>query len=704
MGRKKAASSKATKKQLATIEQANKVATVEKAYNGFEGAWTSINGNFGPSPDVYGEQPVPTIYDLLAANQDIVFACANLIANKVSAHADRTKLCVTTSTTDPQPKIATRGLSHKEHHRLLTSHKRYTRKAIEVREVIDHGLTDLLEKPNPDQSFSTLVRLTVLLNCLAGNAYWYKARPAFFRQGISELWLLPTQNVTIEYKDNGTVRCYKLSSGNGTTETTEIAPDDIIHFKYWNPLDPNGYGYSPLQAVWQAFQLMRQEQSAWQAVLYNLAFPSAIISAKDKDTPLTDSQAERLQKGMRQVFSLGSQGGVWVVQDALDYTPISTPPKDSIALSVYENVKTRMCNAYHIPKLYLDQSDTTTNMSDTIRRSFEEDCLVPCFNNLLDTMTQGMCPPRLFFCCDDMVTPDRQLELQERAQTLNEVQANVIPISTAQEKLGYQPDPSMNKYLYQILQGGTIGTLPTIGVNRSIDPQKKKSVSEAPQQEELADILRRFYERIRDRVGTSEKAFFPVQDWADELAADLVPVLRLALEEGGTSILGQIGGEVAVLPVLELERAAQQAAKRLAASTLETTNLDIEAAHEAVREAVRQGLEEGEANKLLTERLQSIFTNLTEHRCYLIAETESSNAKHAGELIAIQESGVEARKVWLADSMCCEKCRQLDGMAVDIDKPFYVDPQGGPYSVVMHPPFHPACRCTTTYEFPEDEG
>lgn len=702
MGRKKASA----KKQ--PVDKATKPATVEKSYNGYEGAWTSMNGDFGPSPDVYGEQQAPTIYDLLAANQDIVFACANLIANKVSAHADRTKLCVTTSSTDPQPKVATRGLSHKEHQRLLTYHKKYTRKAIEVREVIDHGLCDLLEKPNPDQSFSTLIRLTVLLNCIAGNAYWYKARPSFFRGGISELWLLPTQNVTIQYDDNGRVSYYKLAAGNGTDETIDIDPDDIIHFKYWNPLDPNGYGYSPLQAVWQAYQLMRQEQSAWQAVLYNLAFPSAIISAKDKDTPLTDMQAERLQKGMRQVFSLGSQGGVWVVQDALDYTPISTPPKDSIALSVYENVKTRMCNAYHIPKLYLDQSDTTTNMSDTIKRSFEEDAAVPNMNNILDTMTQSMCPPRLFFCCDDLVTPDRQLELQERAQTLNEVQANVIPISTAQEKLGYAPDPKMHKYLYELLQGGTMGTLPTIGVNRSIEPQKKKSVSEDSNnnnQDELAAILRRFYERIRESVTeAATKAFFPVDDWADELAAELVPVLRLALEKGGTSILGQIGGEVAVLPVLELERAAQQAAKRLAQSTLQTTNLDLEAAHEAVREAVRQGLEEGEANKLLTERLAAIFTNLTEHRCYLIAETESSNAKHAGELIAIQESGVEAKKVWLADALCCPKCAALDGMAVDLDKPFYVDPQGGPYAVCMHPALHPSCRCTMTYEFPEDEG
>ena len=224
--------------------------------------------------------------------------------------------------------------------------------------------------------------------------------------------------------------------------------------------------------------------------------------------------------------------------------------------------------------------------------------------------------------------------------------------------------------------------------------------------------MRAFFARLSEHVlsQTKEaapevKAFFPVDDWSSELAKELTPVIRAALTEGGTGILSQIGGiDVPTLPVLQLEAAAKLAAKKLAESTLETTNLALEAAHQAVRDAVAAGLAAGEANAQLTDRIQAVFTSLTEEHCVLIAETESAAAKHQGELIAIRESGVECRKKWLADALCCDKCAALNGKEVELDEPFHDDGKGGPYSVTDHPPKHPRCRCTLLYLFPDDEA
>ena len=479
MAKKKTTGKKpATRAKKSTRKPAKKATKRKqpaKKYAGTDPYWTPMGGNFAAfdSADLYGNVSQPTTYDLLAANQDVVFSCVNLIGNKLAAVANRVKLCATTRPGDAQPKNATKSFSHLEKTYLAKHYRKYVRRALDVSEVVDHGLLDLLDRPNPKQSFSHLLRVTVVSLGLCGDAYWYKVHPPLLPEAVEEVWMLPPHQVELVRGDNGSVEAYKYEQPDG--KELYLKPESVIHFKYHNPIDTEGNGYSPLKSVWQVFQLLRQEQSSWQAVLTNMAFPSALISSKDDASPLTAAQAERLQKEMRQVFSMGNQGGVWVVQDALEYSPISTPPKDASALTLYETLKTRICNAYHVPKVLLDQQDTTPQGTDTAKRSLEEDCLVPMLCNILDTMTHNLCPsPRLFFCAEDIVTPDRQLELQERAQVLNEVQANLAQINEGRARLGYKPIEGMDKFLYELLQGGTMGTLPTIGVNRSIEGVKKK--------------------------------------------------------------------------------------------------------------------------------------------------------------------------------------------------------------------------------------
>src|SRR4051812_22088934 len=126
------------------------------------------------------------------------------------------------------------------------------------------------------------------------------------------------------------------------------------------------------------------------------------------------------------------------------------------------------------------------------------------------------------------------------------------------------------------------------------------------------------------------------------------------------------------LPVQVLDRAVNRASLLLADSTLATTDLQVAEAVQQLREAMRKGLYEGEANAQLSERVSAIFTDLEQRRAYLIAETESARAKHTGELMAIEDAGVEAKKVWLADNMACPKCSPLNGMAKDLSEPFAV--------------------------------
>jgi hypothetical protein len=427
---------------------------------------------------------------------------------------------------------------------------------------------------------------------------------------------------------------------------------------------------------------------------------------------MTEHQAERLQKQMGQVFSLGNQGGVWVVQDAVNYQAITTPPKDLAALTMYETIKDSVCNAYAVPRPLLDMHDSNFASADTAIRFFQMNCLKPRVTNLLDSITHRLCPDRLFLATSEIVKPDETFELQKASAMF---QSNAITQNEYRLSQGFPPLTGGNRFLYQMVAGGNMGTLPSFQQEAAPD-LKKKSVSSdtttdpTPLARALAEIFGKLKAELMARALAEKeapalvvKAFIPVSDWTAEIAQALTPILRVYFEEGSQSILGAIGGDpdLKLHKVQNLNQAVNEAALALAQSTLDAVTTSVTDAVEATREAIREGLSRGEAHADLTTRLEAIFTDLSEQRVYLIAETESARAKHAGELVTIRASGVECRKKWLADNMACPKCAPLNGVTKELDQPFAVD-GSGVYAVIQHPPFHPACRCTLQYDFIEE--
>jgi HK97 family phage portal protein len=528
------------------------------------------------------------------------------------------------------------------------------------------------------------------------------------RKVPTELWLLPSHLVSIETEDDGSLKGYKFRAGN---VEEEYQPDEVIHLRYnADPLDPySGFGVSPARAVWQRVQLLRREQSSWEAVLANMAFPSLIASPPDGEM-FTADQAQRLEKQLAEKFRYGNQGGVFVVQDATKYTPLSVPPKDVTALSMYDQIKASVARAYGVPLPLLDLQDTSSEASDVARRNFQTYCLAPRVESLLDTISQHLAPPRTFLASSSIVMPDKVFELQ---RTTALVSGNVMTVNEARQREGLASLPGFDKLLSQIMDVGTPSaqTFQTsyTGGRRKAAARRYRSTVPDPQPlaSALGGVFARLGQAVLDRAGAKNlagvrgKSFVPLADWTKEMDAALTPVLRAYMDEGLNAVLAEIGGspDIQRHAVQELDRAVGGAVLALAKSTLETTSQSVEDAVANTREAIRHGLDAGEANGQLADRLKEIFTDLTDRRVMLIAETESSRAKHGGELIAIQSAGMDARKVWLPDAMACDQCRRIAARgAVPLDKAFETNGTG-PYARVDHPPAHPSCRCTLQYEF-----
>lgn len=129
--------------------------------------------------------------------------------------------------------------------------------------------------------------------------------------------------------------------------------------------------------------------------------------------------------------------------------------------------------------------------------------------------------------------------------------------------------------------------------------------------------------------------------------------------------------------------------------TMDTAVADLTTTLEALRQAMREGLSRGDAVQMLAKRVRELFADPA--RAFRIATTESSRAMNEGQLMSARDSGLELKKEWLCSSDACVFCQELGELPPRwLTEPFYVDPKGGPYSVIMTPPAHPHCFCSMT--------
>jgi len=100
------------------------------------------------------------------------------------------------------------------------------------KEVENHPALDLLHDVNDYMSFYDLVNATQAYLDLTGDAFWALLKGQISGQ-IKEIQVLRPDWVTIISSDNSIV---KYQYTNGST-ILEFLPEDIIHFKTFNPVD-----------------------------------------------------------------------------------------------------------------------------------------------------------------------------------------------------------------------------------------------------------------------------------------------------------------------------------------------------------------------------------------------------------------------------------------------------------------------------------
>ncbi|HYH68456.1 MAG TPA: phage portal protein [Urbifossiella sp.] len=163
-----------------------------------------------------------------------------------------------------------------------------------------HPLARLLDRPNPWLTPWELWYLTVVYLELTGNCFWYVAPQSVgdTRLGTpGEIWLIPTPWVTVLPDAREFVKGYRVAAPGAAAET--FGPDEVIHLKYPNPLDPH-LGLSPLQANALAVDANTELLRARVQTFQNGPRPGVVLRTEQT---LTDQTVTRLEDKIQAKFA-----------------------------------------------------------------------------------------------------------------------------------------------------------------------------------------------------------------------------------------------------------------------------------------------------------------------------------------------------------------------------------------------------------------
>jgi len=233
----------------------------------------------------------------------------------------------------------------------------------------DHPLTLLLGKPN---SWTTRYRLIEALMGDLGiyfNAYWLKIR----REGTLYLARVPPSLVRV--KGGLGPKGYEINLG---TRTLKPEPEEIVHFRGYNPSNPV-LGLSPLETLRRVLAeemaMGAYREGYWQ----NAARMSGIIERPEAAPEWSATARERFKAEFEALYTgEAGSGKTAILEEGMTWRQASFSAKESEYLAGRKLTREECARAYHIPLPMVGILDNATfsNIKEQ-HKNLYQDCLGP---------------------------------------------------------------------------------------------------------------------------------------------------------------------------------------------------------------------------------------------------------------------------------------------------------------------------------------
>src|SRR3990167_7763591 len=285
----------------------------------------------------------------------------------------------------------------------------------ELKDIPNHPFENLLDQPNPLDSRSELLKATIIMRMLNGNAYWWLNRPSPFAPP-EEIWYIPPHMIIPNPDEKLFIKNYLYYPGTGEELTFET--HEIVHFRRFNPFS-RFIGLSAIEAIaLTAFGDIGM--AAWNSKLFrenNGRLPGMIVFEQfvpDDTWDIIKSDMDEAARKRAFLMLRGvGQGGVQWLQNAVTQREM-------------EFLAGRVANRDEIwnvlaPGLvsYLSENATEAN-SRTGESAFERLSVFPILDDFGQKITNDILPSyggrKLVGKFDDMRKADETMELQKQQE------------------------------------------------------------------------------------------------------------------------------------------------------------------------------------------------------------------------------------------------------------------------------------------------
>lgn len=311
----------------------------------------------------------------------------------------------------------------------------------------EYNLFRLVKRPNPRQSWKTLIQVLESYKQIAGNSYLWAVRNG--ESEPTELHVIPPQNIKViggsgifperyEMIDpenkNRVIRVFPVNAVNGMC--------DLLHVKFFNPLN-RFVGLSPLEQA--AFSVdVHNESNLWSyKLLKNDTRPSGVLSFDG--LKLNSEQRQQIKQNLADAYSgAANTGKPLVLEGSATWQQLGMSPKDLDFIEGKSSVARDIATAYRVPPILVNLGqDATFSNQEEARLALHEDTILPEAHDLSDELTHWLVP--MFVGTDSkikIVVDDANVGALEKRNASKWDRINSTTFLTINEKrslFGYEP-------------------------------------------------------------------------------------------------------------------------------------------------------------------------------------------------------------------------------------------------------------------------
>ena len=402
-----------------------------------------------------------------------------------------------------------------------------------------HPLIDLLNRPNPLQSYTEFFNSLFGYVLLSGNAYILKVGSDLGKP--KELHLLRPDRINIKGSGNPIPEKYEYVIGGRIQNTYEVDQEngfsELKHVKLWNPLD-DYYGLSPMSAAAVEVDQFNMSSKHNVNLLQNGARPSGAVIFKPQDDAgfavnLSESQRQQLLTDLNNRFSgAGNAGRPMLLEGDFDWKEMGLSPKDMDFHRLKNMATTDIALCFGVPSqlVGVPDSQTYSNVAEA-RLALYEETIIPHLSKMSSDLNEWLVP--LF---DDRLTLEFDIDsipaLAERKKKTYEnvtsaVREGIMTRNEARKIIGLETVEGAD----DLYVSANLFPISDEGVDKPENPVNEEDLEDYDNDDEVdkeIDFL------LQEEKALSDIDTVPTSSMAEEAKRGLE--LRKKFNRGGTMV------------------------------------------------------------------------------------------------------------------------------------------------------------------------